>query len=215
MNGKILITIYGVNNLGKSLQVDMLKKRLSGEGMQVFSLKYPIYDLNPTGPRINAYLRKKNPEGLTPLEAQKIYVENRKDFARALDDLLNSHDAVIAEDYLGTGIAWGMGAGVDKKVLVDMNAELRKENLAILIDGERFMQGVEKDHAHESNNELTERVRLIHLDLAREFGWVVVKGNHQCQNSGKPRWLRRILPHSSDFMISCFYDLMTLWLPIK
>ncbi len=45
----MLITLYGVNNIGKSTQARFLVERLQAEGHRVEYLKYPIYDLEPTG----------------------------------------------------------------------------------------------------------------------------------------------------------------------
>ena len=102
-----LIVFYGINNLGKTTQAKMLVDWLNSIGIPAVYLKYPIYDLWPTGPKINAYLRENNPEHLTPLEFQELQVQNRKDFQDILDGYLNNGIWVVAEDYFGTGIEKG------------------------------------------------------------------------------------------------------------
>ena len=172
-----IITIYGINNLGKSTQVKILVDKLKNHGMAC-SLKYPIYDLEPSGPMIWKYLRDGNPFNLNPREAQILYTFNRLHFeARLQKEYLFKHDFVVLEDYTGTGLAWGIGAGVDKKFLLKINQELLKEDLAILLDGERFLEGKEIGHKHETDDELTEKVRQTHLELAKEFGWRSVNAN--------------------------------------
>ena len=171
------IAIYGINNLGKTLQAKMLEERLLAENFKVKRIKYPVYDLEPTGPRINAYLRKGNPDNLSAKAAQLIYVQNRKDFEPTLKAMLRENDFVIAEDYKGTGIAWGMGAGVEKNFLLYHNGSLLEEDVSILLDGKRFREGIESGHTHESNDELTEKVRLAHLELADYFHWPIVNAN--------------------------------------
>ncbi|MBI5817335.1 MAG: hypothetical protein HZB09_02820 [Candidatus Yonathbacteria bacterium] len=84
---------------------------------------------------------------------------------------------VVAEDYTGTGIAWGMGAGVDKNFLIQINTHLYKEDVAILMDGDQFESGREAKHKHENDRILTSEVRRYHKVLAGEFGWHIVNAN--------------------------------------
>ena len=42
--GKFIV-IYGVNNLGKTTQANMLVQKLKASGLKAEYLKYPIYDL--------------------------------------------------------------------------------------------------------------------------------------------------------------------------
>jgi thymidylate kinase len=172
----LLISVYGVNNLGKTTQVKLLKKHLEQESFKVFLLKFPLCDLPPTGPRINDYLCNGNPERLSALKFQTLCAQNRKDFDKTLRNIILENDVVIVEDYIGTGIAWGMGAGIPKKELIKLNEGLVKEDLSILLDGKRFMQSVEKNHKHEQDHNLIERVRRDHLELAFYYGWQIVYG---------------------------------------
>lgn len=172
-----LIVLYGINNLGKTTQAEMLVSWLNQIGIPAVYVKYPIYFLEPTGPKINAYLRKKNPENLIPQQFQDLQVQNRKDYEPILQQKLENGIWVVAEDYVGTGIAWGVGAGVDQTYLEEINAPLLKEDFALFFDGERFASGIEKGHTHEQNNELTEKVRKVHQDLAKKHGWVSINAN--------------------------------------
>src|ERR1051325_8874899 len=98
------ITIYGVNNLGKTTQARLLAGEIAEwvtqktgitDGVKSVYRKYPIYELPPSGPMINRYLRsdrrdplnprsdnadRRNPFGLSPREAQIMYVLNRTQF---------------------------------------------------------------------------------------------------------------------------------------
>lgn len=173
----ILFTLLGVTNLGKTTQQELLHKRLEQEGYTVAYVKYPRYDLAPTGPRINAYLRQGNPEGISAREFHELQVQNKKDFQPELERLLSENDIVLAEMYTGTGIAYGMGDGFDKTELIGMNAALRAADLSVLLDGKRFLESREAGHHFENDDEKTERVRQAHLELAREFGWQIVNAN--------------------------------------
>ena len=173
-----LIAIYGTNNLGKTYQANRLVEFLSREkGLSAEYLKYPLYNLEPTGSLINSYLRGGNPFSLSGREFQILQVLNRTQFDAELRQKLKDGKTVIVEDYVGTGLAWGIGSGADKEFLVGLNSHLLEEDMAILLDGDRFSDGKEDGHRHEENEELMGQVRKVHLELAGEFGWHKVNAN--------------------------------------
>jgi len=192
MKGKFIV-LYGINNLGKTTQAKKLVERLKQEGRAAEYLKYGIYDLEPSGPILNDYLRKQNPLNLSAREFQIFQSLNRTQYEPELVKKLESGIMIVAEDYAGTGIAWGMGAGVDKAFLKKINSHLLREDLVILFDGQRFLDGVEDGHAHEKNDELTERVRQIHLDLGQEYGWQKIDANQDMQIIHEQIW-QLVLP---------------------
>lgn len=49
-----LITLYGVNNIGKSTHASKLVEHLKQAGNVAVNLKYHIYDLEPTEPKLSA-----------------------------------------------------------------------------------------------------------------------------------------------------------------
>ena len=187
MPGKFIV-IYGVNNLGKTTQAKLLVEKLNAAGRKAKYLKYPLYDLAPSGPRLNKYLRGGNPEKLTAKQAQELYAENRQQYEPSLLKDLESGLDVVAEDYWGTGVASGMGAGVDKQFLLEINKKFRREDLAILLVGKRFMTGKEDNHLHEADHEFTDKVDKIHRDLAAEFGWKIVDANGSIESVAEDIW---------------------------
>jgi thymidylate kinase len=177
----LLVAIYGINNIGKSTQVKLLKEEFEKQGKKAIIIKYPVYNLAPTGPQINAYLRQGNPEKLSSKQIQFLFAQNRKDYESKLKELIIENDIVILEDYTGTGISWGMGAGVDKDYLIDINKDLIIPDISILMDGERFLQGEEKYHLHENNYELIDKVREALLGLSKQFNWKIVNANQSIE----------------------------------
>lgn len=171
----MMVVIYGPNNLGKSEQIGRLTKALSREGVPVKQIKYPIYDLEPTGPQINGILRLGQPS--TEENLQGLFVQNRRDYEPQLLRDLSSGLWVTAEDYKGTGIAWGVTKGVSLKRLEEMNAGLREEDLAILLYGDRFGTGHEMHHRHEGDPEIWNRAMEVHLMLAERYNWQKVFAN--------------------------------------
>jgi len=190
--GKFIV-LYGINNLGKSTQARLLIENLAKQGINAVYIKYPVYDLPESGHLLNEYLREGNPHNLTAREAQMIYTLNRTQYESILKEKLNSGITVIAEDYTGTGIAWGIGAGVDKNFLKILNSHLLKEDIAILFQGERFIQGIEKDHKHEQDNELMNAVKTAHQELVNDFGWLKINANQDIETI-QQELLNLILP---------------------
>lgn len=187
MKGKAIF-FYGINNLGKSTQADLLVERLKKEGIDAYHWKYPIYDLEPSGPLINQYLREGNPYNLNGREVQLLYSMNRYQYEFVLKTALNEGKFLVIEDYTWTGIAWGMGRGVDEQFLRKINSGLYKEDLCFWFDGERFKSGIERHHAHESDDELTRKVREYHAIFAKENDWIPINANDTIPNIQTKIW---------------------------
>jgi dTMP kinase len=170
----MLITLYGINNIGKSTQAKRLVERLKREGRDAVYIKYPVYEVEPTGRYLNEFLRSGEAQKLSEEELQMWFTLNRYQFQPTLEKWLAEGKIVVAEDYTGTGLVWGTVKGADLGWLESLNKGLVKEDLAILLDGERFGHAAEKAHIHESSDELMERSREVHLDLGKKYGWVKV-----------------------------------------
>ncbi|HLC89890.1 MAG TPA: hypothetical protein VJG65_02935 [Patescibacteria group bacterium] len=187
MNGKFIV-LYGSNNLGKSTQAKLLVTNLIKHGFPAEYLKYPIYDLAPTGQQINKILRGGGTQKISELELQNLYAQNRRDFQPTVAKKLNQGIHLVAEDYIGTGLAWGVTKGAPLEDLEKQNKGLLKENLAILLDGERFLDGKEKNHLHESSDELMTKNRQVHLDLAKKYGWQMIDANQPIEKVQQDIW---------------------------
>lgn len=163
-----LVVIYGANNLGKTAQMNKLEELWQELERPYVRLKYPVYDLEPTGPLINSVLR----EGyvMSDEELQGVYAQNRRDFQPQVEWYLKNRVDVLAEDYIGTGLAWGLTRGVPREMLDAYNCDLLRPDVEILLDGERLTSGIEKQHRFEQGSDW-ERNRQIHRELAQEFGW--------------------------------------------
>jgi thymidylate kinase len=167
------IVLYAANNLGKSLQLDLLEALWQELEKPYVRLKYPIYD-SDSGRLINQVLREGLP--LSDLELQRLFAQNRHEFQPQLEWYLKHKLDVLTEDYVGTGLAWGLTRGVSRTDLDRANQGLLESDIAILLDGQRFTSGIEKDHRHEQSG-VWEKNRQIHRELGHEFGWEVVNAN--------------------------------------
>ncbi len=185
--GKFVV-IYGNNNIGKTTQAKLLIERMKRENYPVRYIKYPIYDLAPTGPMINDYLREGNFYDLSAREAQTLYAMNRTQFEPTLKSWLDEGVSVVAEDYIGTSLGWGTGSGVKKEYLLEVNSHLLKEDTVLFMDGDRFLVSKEKKHIHEQDDELTDRVGDIFRELADEFKWNKINAVGSIEEVHKRMW---------------------------
>jgi dTMP kinase len=183
-----LIVIYGSNNLGKTTQAKLLVEKLKQQGLQAEYLKYPIYDIEPTGPQIDKILRSGQAQTISEIELQELYAQNRRDFQPKLKEKLDQGINIVAEDYIGTGLAWGVTKGAELEELTQQNQGLITEDVIILLDGERFLDGKEDNHLHEGSDELMTKNRQVHLDLAKKYNWQVVKANQMVQKAHEDIW---------------------------
>lgn len=184
----MLITLYGVNNIGKTTHAKKLVDRLKATGKDAVYIKYPVYTIEPTGVFLNKVLRSGEKQKITEEELQMWFTLNRFQFEPVLKKMLEEGKIVVAEDYVGTGIAWGTTKGAETAWLVSMNKYLLKEDLAILIDGERAISSVESGHIHETEDEVVQRCRQVHLGLGQKYGWQMVKLQEKVEDTEKLIW---------------------------
>ena len=175
MKGK-LIVIYGINNIGKTTQAALLAGYLAKKGLDVKQIKYPDYSLEPTGPKLYSLLRAGKQE-LSEKELQSLFIENLKALMPRVQQLLDSGVCIIFEDYSATTVAWGSAKGLDEESLRKQTSFAIQEDIAILLDGERFISSKEEKHIHEYDEVLMQKVRNRFLDLANEYGWRIINAN--------------------------------------
>lgn len=176
------IAIYGINGIGKTTQVELLVEYLKKKGKNAFHLKYPVYDLNPEGPFIYKYLRdpkfrKKNE--LSTHDLQKKYAENKFRYEKTLKKRLKAGEWIVAEDYTGTGVSWGLTWGGNLNYLEKINKNLLVPDIEILMHGNRFLGAIEKNHRNEMNAERIEICKNFHDLLADYYGWAKVNANQK------------------------------------
>jgi len=175
-----MIVLFGTNNLGKTTQAKLLVENLIIKmGKQAEYLKYGIYDLEPSGPLIADYLKSGNRYDFSQREFQLLQVLNRTQYEPTLKQKLDKGIWIVAEDYVGTGIAWGMAQGMDKDLLYEINKHLVKEDLGILFKGEPFKEGFDKENVHEKDPALLEKVAVSFEDIQKDFAWHTVNANQE------------------------------------
>ena len=175
MKGK-LIVLYGINNIGKTTQSDLLAEYLSKNNFDVEQIKLPDYALEPSGPKLHSLLRSGNQQ-ISEKELQSLFIENLKLLQPRIQNLLDKGVYIIFEDYYASTLAWGSAKGLDLEWLKKETSFAIKEDLAMLLDGKRFVSAKEQGHIHEQNDDVMEKARKQFLKLAKEFSWKVIRAN--------------------------------------
>lgn len=168
--GKFIV-IYGINNIGKTVQSKRLVSHLRKLGKKAVYVKYPIYNAKPTGPLLDSILRSGKKQKLTEEELQLLFVLNRYQFQPTLLKWLQEGKYVVAEDYRYTGVAWGVSKGASRRLLEDMNKFLVQEDMAIFMEGRRTLTAKEKGHLHEEKDELVSQCARVFRRLAKKYHW--------------------------------------------
>ncbi len=178
------IAVYGINGIGKTTQVELLVEYLKQCGKNASRLKYPVYDLEPEGPFIYKYLRdpqfRKDNE-LSTHELQEKYADNRRRYEVKLKQRLENGEWIVAEDYVGTGISWGLTWGGELEYLERINNDLFKPDLEILMHGSRFLSAIEKDHRNEMDGERIVICKNFHELLGDRCGWTGINANQEIE----------------------------------
>lgn len=169
------IVIYGMNNVGKTTQCKNIVNYLIKNKKKAKYFKSPFYN-SKSGRKINKLLRSKK-QIIPEAEFQKLYAENRFEQQPLLIKTLENNINIVMEDYVKTSLIWGIVKGLSPDYLKKINRGLIKEDIAILLDGNRFISGKEKLHLHEANNILMSKSRTKHLEFAKKYKWKVVDAN--------------------------------------
>ncbi len=189
----MLITIYGVNNIGKTTHTKRLVERLKAAGHDAVRVKYPAYDVHPSGDYLHTLLRSGG-QAISEHELQLWFIINRHQFQPQLKQWLDEGKIVVAEDYVGTGIAWGTTKGLPLEWMEAANRYLLQEDLAILIDGERAEKSIESGHIHEEKHDLIAKCREVLLGLAEKHDWKSVPLQPTKDETAELIW-KEVAPH--------------------
>ena len=178
MNKGLFIVLYGPDGGGKSRQVLMLEEKLREQGLLARNLRYPVYTCAPTGPKLDEILHRKK-KSLPEEEMQKMFAANRKDFEPTLKSWLENGVNVIAENYKGTGIAWGVSRGMTVEKMESMNKDMIDPDVAIYMDGPKRGESLVEGHPYATGENVDEwyKVRKVYLQMADRYGWVRVGGD--------------------------------------
>jgi thymidylate kinase len=173
----LFIVIYGPSGVGKTKQLELLEERLGSERVAYRRVEYPIYDLGEAGPKLKKMLWRQG-KALPEEEMQLLFAQNRRDFEPTLRGWLNSGVTVLAEDYKGTGIVWGVTRGLSIQRMEEINKDFGDPDVSILIDGPRRLDlRPGEGHIYQQDEEEWYRARKAYLQMADRYGWIRIGGD--------------------------------------
>jgi thymidylate kinase len=152
----------------------VLFRSLKQERVQFKKILYPMLDLGESGKKLKRILWRKD-RMMPEEEMQKLFTENRMEFEPTLKSWLDAGITVLAEDYVGTGIIWGLARGMELARIKEINKEWTRPEVSIVLDGPRRLD-LRPGEGHIYQNDETEwyKVRDVYMDIADKFGWVIV-----------------------------------------
>lgn len=170
----LFVVLYGVEGVGKTKQLELLEDKIEEMRVPYKKLAYPLLNLEPTGPQLRKALW--DTAHLTPEEKmQEMFAQNRRDFQPTLKSWLDSGVTVIAENYKGTGIAWGLTRNVPQEKLDELGKDQIDPDIAIVIDGP--IRDDEGDGTIYENEQEKYALRKMFNILADKYGWIRVGGD--------------------------------------
>ncbi len=172
-----LLAIEGIDQSGKKTLARALLSRLEARGIDAVAVSFPDYRTR-IGNEIRAYLE--GTEDSLPEVRSLLFAANRWERSKEIGSWLSEGKVVVANRYRGSGVAYGMAHGLEKKWLWGLERGLPVEDRTILIEIPAEISFARKRQgrdAYEEQTELLERVGVAYRELAMEEGWLVLDGD--------------------------------------
>lgn len=189
MTGK-LIAIYGIPRSGKTTQIELLEQAFRRKEHKTQFVKYPMFDQQPTGEFLNEFLHKGKHEHITERELQLWFTLNRLQYQPVLKERLDEGVVVIAENYVGMSVAYGLLAGVSKEWLVTINDLIVKPDISIVLQCDRVI-----DEAPQGEGKTLRELQQYYQELANEYAWYKVNGDQTMMEVHTEIWeiIRKVI----------------------
>jgi dTMP kinase len=171
-----LIAFEGLDQSGKQTQAESLAGGLRRGGLDVELISFPDYS-TPIGLEIDRALHGEREFG--PDVMQLLYVANRYEWKRRIDNWLGEGVVVLCDRYVASSIAYGETQGLDPEWLADVQRHLPQPALTVLLDIAPATavrrKAVGRDR-YERDLALLERVRYSYRRQAADGDWLLVDG---------------------------------------
>ena len=172
-----IVTVEGVDAVGKRTQSLLLQKWLEKQSFKVASLSFPAYE-TPIGKEIKAFLAGKR--AFQAEVRHMLFAANRWEKLELIKEFQSENDVIIINRYTESNMAYGAAHGLRLQWLVGLEEGLPKSNLVLVLDAPSKSlvsrrPGV-KD-AYEKDDALQDRVQALYKELAPRFGWKVIDGS--------------------------------------
>lgn len=194
----MLIAIEGIDGSGKGTQALRLTQRLNAEGVSAALLSFPRYGETTFGRAIGEYLNGRfgSLPQVHPQLASLLFAGDRFESLAALNELRESHRAVVLDRYVSSNVAHqgARASAADRAALIEFIERVEFEVYGVprpeltflfdlpVADARRLIhQKSARSYTdqpadlHEADASYLESVREVYLDLARNRDdWQVV-----------------------------------------
>jgi len=190
------IVFEGITGSGKKTHIKMLTDRLREQGIGVVNIAFPNYETD-----IARLTRR--PE-LDPFTISLLHAADRSLQQERIKALLDRGSVVISDRYCYSNFAYQSAHGVDLEWLKEIEKNVIKPHIVILIDlpVEMTMKRVEQSSIEdftkrevlsrlEREREFMEKIREAYLKLARynkEAKWFVIDGSQDLKTNQEQIW---------------------------
>jgi dTMP kinase len=171
-----LISFEGLDQSGKQTQAERLLVALRQHGHEVHFLSFPDYGTH-IGAEIGRALRGERDYGADVM--QLLYVANRYEYRRSIEDALGRGSIVVCDRYLASSIAYGEAQDLDPRWLELIQDRLPQPALTVLLDipPEASLRRKERDRdRYEQDLHLLGRVRQSYLRQSEQPEWIRIDG---------------------------------------
>lgn len=184
----LFIVIEGLDQSGKKTQTNLLASRLRKAGYSVEMISFPDYT-TPIGREIRKYLDGKR--DFDPEIRQFLYVANRWERKKDLENWLRKGRVVIADRYTQSNLAYGLANGLDLQWMINLEQGLPKADVTIVLDipvDTAFRRRKTMRDVYEGDKAFLKRIRSSYLALAKKFDWFLVNGEAKTETVAENIW---------------------------
>ena len=170
----MIIVIEGGDQAGKLTQSILLEKSLKKQKIKTKLFHFPNYD-TPIGKEIRKYLDGKRK--FAPQVIHCLLAANRWEKLNEILVAKEKNSVLIMNRYYHSNLVYGMANGLDKKWLQNLDAELPRTDLVILLDisqNESFTRKKSKRDRFEKNKEFSKKISQIYRKMAKTYRWKIV-----------------------------------------
>jgi len=175
--GGRIISIEGVDAVGKSTQSLRLQTWFKRKGVKVSSLSFPDYE-TPIGREIKAFLA-----GKRTFQAEvrhMLFAANRWEKLAAIRESQIENEVVIVNRYTESNLVYGVANGLRLEWLAALEQGMPKSDLVMVLDAPSMALTSRRPgpkDSYEKDHEMQLRVQSLYRELAPRFGWIIVDGS--------------------------------------
>ena len=177
----VLISIEGIDAVGKRTQTTLLTGWLRGKGATTATTSFPDYSTN-IGREIHGFFH--GTRAYPPEVIHMLLAANRWENKAKLESMLAQNQVVVVDRYSESNLAYGVANGLRLGWLQNLEAGLPKTDLVLVLDAPpSALHGrrPESKDPYERSSDVQERAREAYRRLSSRFGWKMIDASQSVQ----------------------------------